>query len=111
MDRTGSAFKYLDGKFSLPSDANIKEGVSVCPQIRTLFRDVIFNNLLQDKERKKTWNAFRLVSTNFLGNIRAENYKELIDNMLLFTNLQNVIKHTNFSFPLGFLPRQLLHGW
>jgi hypothetical protein len=63
------------------------------------------------RREKKTWNAFRLVSTNFLGNIRAENYKELIDKMLLFTNLQNVIKDTNSSFPLGFLPRQLLHGW
>jgi hypothetical protein len=32
--------------------------------------------------RKKAWDTFRLVSTNFLGNIRAENYKELIVDML-----------------------------
>jgi len=32
--------------------------------------------------RKKAWDAFRLVSSNFLGNIRAENYKELIQDML-----------------------------
>ena len=32
--------------------------------------------------RKKAWDAFRLVSSNFLGNIRAENYKELIEDML-----------------------------
>ena len=51
------------------------------PQIRKLFRDDMFNNLLQGDE-KKAWDAFRLVSTNFLGNIRAENYKELIENML-----------------------------
>jgi hypothetical protein len=42
----------------------------------------MFNNLLQGDE-KKAWYAFRLVSTNFLGNIRAENYKELIQNMSL----------------------------
>jgi len=41
----------------------------------------MFKNLLQDDE-KKAWDAFRLVSTNFLGNIRAENYKELIEDML-----------------------------
>jgi hypothetical protein len=41
----------------------------------------MFNNLLQGDE-KKVWDAFRLVSTNFLGNIRAENYKELIEDML-----------------------------
>ena len=51
------------------------------PQIRKLFRDDMFNNLLQGDE-KKSWDAFRLVSTNFLGNIRAENYKELIEDML-----------------------------
>jgi hypothetical protein len=32
--------------------------------------------------RKKAWGAFRLVSTNFLGNIRAENYKELTEDIL-----------------------------
>jgi hypothetical protein len=46
-------------------------------QIRKLFRGNMFNNLLQDGE-KKAWGAFRLVPPNFLGNITAENYKELI---------------------------------
>jgi len=41
----------------------------------------MFNNLLQGDE-KKAWNTFRLVSTNFLRNIRAENYKELIEDVL-----------------------------
>jgi len=50
----------------------IKEGVFVGPQIRRLFRDNMFNNLLQGDE-KKAWDAFRLVSSKFLGNIRAEN--------------------------------------
>ena len=53
------------------------------PQIRKLFRDDMFNNLLQGDE-KKAWDAFRLVSTKFLGNIRAENYKELIEDMSLY---------------------------
>jgi len=41
----------------------------------------MFNNLLQGEE-EKPWDAFRLVSANFLGNSRAENYKELIEDML-----------------------------
>jgi len=41
----------------------------------------MFNNLLKGDE-KKALDAFRLVSTNFLGNIRAENYKEFIEDML-----------------------------
>ena len=51
------------------------------PQIRKLFRDDIFNNWLQRDEKKACY-AFRLLSTNFLRNIRAENYKELIEDML-----------------------------
>jgi hypothetical protein len=58
----------------------IKDGVFAGPQIRKLFRDML-NNLLQGDE-KKAWDAFRLVSTNFVRNIRAENYKELIKDML-----------------------------
>jgi len=50
-------------------------------QIRKLFRDEMFNNILQGDE-KKTWDTFRLVSTNFVGNMRAENYKELIEDTL-----------------------------
>ena len=51
------------------------------PQIRKFFRDVMFNSVLQSDE-KKAWDAFRLVSADFLGNNRAENYKELIEDML-----------------------------
>ena len=73
---------HLAEKFPRLSEAKIKEGVFVGPQIHKLFRDNMFNNLLQGDEKEKAWDAFRLVSTNFLGNIRAENYKELIENML-----------------------------
>jgi len=83
MDRTGSTFKYLAEKFPRLSEAKIKEGVFVGPQIRKLFRDDMFNNLLQGDEIK-AWDAFRLVSANFVGNIRAENYKEFIENMSLY---------------------------
>jgi len=58
----------------------------VGPQIRKLSREDMFNNLLQGDE-EKAWDAFRLVSTNFLGNIRAENYKELIKDMSFYHKL------------------------
>jgi len=96
MDRTGSAFKYLAEKFPLLSEVKIIERVFWGPEIRKLFRDDIFNNLLQGDERK-SWDAFRLVSTNFLGNIRAENYKELIeDTVSLYHKLgcnMSLMKH------------------
>jgi hypothetical protein len=58
----------------------------VGPQIRKLFRDDMFNSLLQD-DKKKAWDVFRLVSINLLRNVRAENYKELIENMSLYDKL------------------------
>ena len=41
----------------------------------------MFNSLNQGNE-KKVWDTFRLVSANSLGNIRSENYKELIEDIL-----------------------------
>jgi len=50
MDQTGSAFKYLVEKFPRLCEAKIKEWVFVDPQIRKLFRDEMFKNLLQGEE-------------------------------------------------------------
>ncbi|KAK1791329.1 hypothetical protein P4O66_013345, partial [Electrophorus voltai] len=76
MDRNGSVFKYLSEKFPRISEAKIKEGIFVGPQICQLFIDEKFDYVLKGDE-KKAWDAFRLVSTNFLGNVRAGNYEEL----------------------------------
>jgi len=81
MDWNGSAFKNLAEKFPRISEAKIKEGIFVSPQIHKIFRDDMFNKLLQGEEQK-AWDAFRLVSTKFLENIRTENYKELLEDML-----------------------------
>jgi len=43
---------HLAEKFPRLSEAKIKEGVFVGPQIRKLFRDDMFNNLLQGDEKK-----------------------------------------------------------
>ena len=58
----------------------------MCPQIRKLFRDDIFNNLFQGDE-KKAWDVVRPVSANFFGNIATENYSESIEHMSLYRKL------------------------
>jgi hypothetical protein len=50
-------------------------------EIRKLFRHDMFSNLIQGDE-KKALDAFRLVSANLLGNIKAKKYNELIEDML-----------------------------
>ncbi|GBM46312.1 hypothetical protein AVEN_88006-1 [Araneus ventricosus] len=81
MDKNGPAFKYPHEKFPRLSVAKIKEGVFVGPQIKQLFRDPKFEKSLRSKE-KQVWDAFYQVSTKFLGNNKAENYKDLVEDML-----------------------------
>jgi hypothetical protein len=81
-DQTRPAFRYLAEKFPGISAAKIKEGVFIGLQIRKLFGDEQFDHILSRNE-KRAWNDFRLVRTNFLGNNKADNYKELVENLLL----------------------------
>lgn len=81
MDKTGAAFKYLTTKFARLSEAKLKEGVFIGPQIRKLLRDSGFDRVVCGKE-KEAWEAFKLVATRFLGNNKAANYKELVENLI-----------------------------
>ncbi|GBM69575.1 hypothetical protein AVEN_219204-2-1, partial [Araneus ventricosus] len=99
MDKNGPAFKYLHEKFPRLSVAKIKEGVSVRPQIKQLFRDPKFEKLLRNKG-KQVWDQ---VSTNFLGNDKAENYTDLVEGMLaLFHDIGY-----NMSLKIHFLDSHL----
>jgi len=81
MNRDGQAFKYLKEKFPRLSEAKIKEGVFIGPQIRKLLKDEHFDQILRGFE-KNAWKSFKLVVENFLGNKKADNYKELVTRLL-----------------------------
>ena len=81
MDKNGEGFQYIKNKFPRISEAKIKEGIFVGPDIRQLMNDKNFESTLSVEELT-AWKSFTLVVTNFLGNIKAENYRELVDNML-----------------------------
>ena len=77
-----NGFKYLKKKFGgTKSDAKLKAGVFIGPEIRDLIRDREFESQLGPNERS-AWQAFVMVVKNFLGNNRVENYVELVDNIL-----------------------------
>ena len=59
----------------------MKEGIFIGPQIRDLIKDEYFDKLLQGDE-KVPWDSFKLVVKGFLGNRRAQNYEELVNNLL-----------------------------
>ena len=51
MDKTCRGFEYLRAKHSNVSDAKIKEGIFIGPQIRELMQDKQFDEDLNETER------------------------------------------------------------
>ncbi len=64
----------------------MKAGIFDGPQIQQLIRDPEFENSMNEVELE-AWKAFVLVVKDFLGNNKARNYTELVNNML--TGLQH----------------------
>lgn len=82
MAYDSDGFKHLKEKFGAKkTDAKLKAGIFVGPEIRELICDKEFRNKLTSLELT-AWDSFVQVVQNFLGNHRAENYEELVDNML-----------------------------
>jgi len=82
MDKEGAGLRYLGQKFTKISKAKINEGIFVGPDIRKLFKDEAFVEMLSQKERD-AWLAFKSTCENFLGNHKAANYDEIVEDMLL----------------------------
>ena len=55
MNKDGAGFQYLKTKFPRISDAKLKEGIFVGPQIRELMTDEVFNLKLNKAEKKLGW--------------------------------------------------------
>ena len=81
MNQEEVAFTYLREKFPRLREAKLKEGIFFGPQIRDLIKDEYFDRLLQGDE-KSAWNNFKFVVKGFLGNRRAQNYEEPVNNLL-----------------------------
>jgi len=61
MDKTGSGFEYMRNKFPNVSDAKIKEGIFIGPQIRELMQGKQFDEDLKETKRKE-WLSFKRIS-------------------------------------------------
>ena len=80
-------FKYLSSKFPNLSEAKLKEGDFVGPDISKLVKDNNFENVMNDVERS-AWNSFKDVVTKFLGNQSNPGFEDIVKNMLCkFKNL------------------------
>jgi len=57
MNQEEAAFTYLREKFPRLSEAKLKEGISIGPQIRDLVKDEYFDKFLQC-DKKTAWDSF-----------------------------------------------------
>ena len=81
MAQNSAVFMYLKNKLPRISDAKIKEGVFVGPQIRELIQDVNFEDQLIEVE-KAAWKLFKNVTAKFLGNHKAENCRDMVADLV-----------------------------
>ena len=75
-----AAFTYLREKIPRLSEAKLKEGIFIGPQIRELIKEEYFDTLLQDDEMAAL-DSFKYVVKEFLGNRRAQKFEELVKNL------------------------------
>jgi len=73
MDKIGHGFEFVINKFPNVSNAKIKEGTFIGPQIRELLQDKQYDEDLKETERN-TWLSFTRIWKDFLGNHKAANY-------------------------------------
>ena len=59
--------EYTRQKFSIISDAKLKQGVFDGPQVQTLFKDMNFITQMTEIEKEAS-ESFKAVATNILGN-------------------------------------------
>lgn len=81
LDPESKAFKYLAKMFPNITNAKLKEGVFVGPQIRKLLSDDEFARLLSSNQRK-AWMSFKDLVEGFLGNHKNDNYKGIVAKLL-----------------------------
>jgi len=68
-------------KFPNVSDAKIKEGIFIRPQIRELMQDKQFDEDLNGTERN-AWLSFKRICKDFLGNHKAAKYQDVVQDLL-----------------------------
>lgn len=81
LSTEGDCFKYIISAFPSLSYEKIKAGVFDGPQIRQLIKDERFIETMTELE-KNAWLAFKSIVKDFLGNTRAQNYVEIVQQLL-----------------------------
>lgn len=102
LDKDGECFKYICKTFPKLSMEKLKAGIFDGPQIRTLMKDANFIKVMTAVE-VEAWKGLVSVVENFLGNHKAPNYTEIVQQMLESFRILGA----NMSIKLHFLHSHL----
>ena len=112
MDKTGRVFQYVKNKFPNVTEAKIKEGVFIGPQIREMMQDKQFDEDLNETERN-AWLSFKRICKDFLGNHKAANYQDVVQDLLTSYKAMGCNMSLKIHFlesHLDFFPRKSRRG-
>ena len=90
--------------FSSISEAKVKEGIFVGPQMRRRLASEELEAQMSDL-KGNAWQAFRMIVKGFLGKHRRDDYAIMVSNLI--KSLPHVLKVAFFAFSLGFFAKQL----
>jgi len=81
MGKEGEGFACLRQTFPKISKTQMKVGIFLSPHIKQLLEDHEISAKLNGTERI-AWKAFENACRNFLGNEKAENYSEIVHELI-----------------------------
>ena len=81
LDKTGQCFQYISWAFPGLSSKKLKAGIFDGPQIRKLIKDPNFQHSMGKIELASCLNFVEVVQS-FLGNHKANNYKDIAQKLL-----------------------------
>ena len=82
INREGSGFAFLQGKFLRISMQKLKADIFDSPQIRELIKEPMFDEALSETELSHWSQSLQSVVTTFLGNHRGAEYEKEIEELL-----------------------------
>ena len=81
MNPEGEAFKRMQELFPKLSEAKVKGGIFVGPQVKRLMQSDSFLEKLSVVERR-VWESFVSVVKGFLGNHKVPNFKNIVEELV-----------------------------
>ena len=100
LDKTGQCFQYISSAFTRLSNEKLRAGIFDGLQMRKLIKDPNFQHSMNEIELA-SWLSFVEVFQSFLGNRKADNYKDIVQRLL--DNFLGI----NMSIKLHFLHSHL----